>query len=214
MSEQQTVLYKLTDKDGYTRRAFWNATKWKVGTTHTVEHAGSTLCSSDVIHAYTDPYMAVIMNSTHAAFKLHDMRLFKASGEVVATDGQRKVGVKSLTIIEEMPLPAITIEQKDIMCTRVLLGFLNTLDDTDFNHDRTEISQACCSFLTADKEEKNTAKLVLISTLYRAGDMYYPFDLMRHAYEHESCVGLGLFIGYATELNLDYISMIHEIVGE
>jgi hypothetical protein len=103
-------LYKLTDKDGYTRRNEYNETLWGEHVTHKVKGKGTLLCSSDVIHAYTSPYIAVLMNCKHA--DLNQPKLWLAKGKVVATDHQLKCGVKSLTTIKQIPLPVITLEQK------------------------------------------------------------------------------------------------------
>jgi hypothetical protein len=47
--------------------------------------------------------------------------MFKAVGVVVAEEGQLKVGVKKLTITEEMSIPKITTEQKDEICIKFML---------------------------------------------------------------------------------------------
>ena len=100
-------LYKLTDQNGFTRAGAKNALKWAVGTTHRATGPGTELCSPDVIHAYTDPVLAVLMNPTHANIK--NPLLWVGEGDVVATDGC-KVGVKELTITERIDLPVVTTE--------------------------------------------------------------------------------------------------------
>jgi ribosomal protein L7Ae-like RNA K-turn-binding protein len=214
MSEARAILYKLTDKDGYTRRAFWNALKWEVGCTHAADGDGKSLCSPDLIHAYTDPYMAVIMNSAHAGFKRDSIRMFKASGVVIAEDGQRKVGVKRLTILEEMPLPVITVEQKDEITIRVLLGTIK------FPHiqlskliDWSYLSELCVTFLAANSADRQLVKETLTSYLKDRCIISHTCQLIRDALKFDSCIGLGLFLGYYTELNLDFISIIHETIG-
>ena len=103
-------LYKLTDRDGYTRQREYNQLLWGKNVTHEAKGAGNSLCTDGVIHAYTSPYMAVLMNCKHAS--LNQPKLWLAKGKVVATDHQLKCGVKSLTTIKQIPLPVITLEQK------------------------------------------------------------------------------------------------------
>jgi len=116
-----TTLYKLTDSDGYTQRKDTRPCLWGAGVSHSALGTGTKLCSEDVIHAYVDPLLAVLLNPIHANFP-STMRLWRAEGEVVATDGQLKVGVKTLTVIEEIPIPHITTEQ------RVKFGILCALE--------------------------------------------------------------------------------------
>ena len=103
-------LYKLTDQDGYTRRGKHNETLWGEGVSHTSEGCGNKLCTADLIHAYTSPYMAVLMNCRHA--NLSNPKLWLAKGKVVNTNHQLKCGVKTLTTIKQIELPTITIEQR------------------------------------------------------------------------------------------------------
>ena len=92
-------LYKLTEQD----RTTWNhSTLWGEGVTHEVTKSGTTLCSSEVIHAYVDKNLALLMNPVHSDIK--DPVLFLAFGEVVKQDSF-KVGVKKLTTQKEIKLP-------------------------------------------------------------------------------------------------------------
>ena len=103
-------LYKLTDADGYTRRGESNETLWGVNVTHSASGTGTTLCTSDVIHAYEHPLIAVFMNPLHA--NTPNPVLWEAEGEVVAREGQLKCGVKTLTTLRRIPLPEITLAQR------------------------------------------------------------------------------------------------------
>ena len=98
-------LYKLTDSENRTQ----NGTIWGKGVTHTARGAGSRLCTSDVIHAYTDPYIAVFMNPLHA--NINKPIMWEARGNVIADDGT-KVGVKSLTTIRKIKLVSLSYHQK------------------------------------------------------------------------------------------------------
>jgi len=101
-----TFLYKLTYLDNKTR----NATLWGEGITNTVDTCKFVeLCSSNVIHAYTSPHIAVLLNCIHA--KIKEPKLWLAEGEVVANAGA-KVGCRSLTTIREIDIPIWTLEMK------------------------------------------------------------------------------------------------------
>jgi hypothetical protein len=107
-------LYKLTDRNGRTH----NNTQWGEGITHSGTGEGE-LCGSGWIHAYTDPALAVLLNSNHANFK--SPRLWVAEGDVVKNDHGLKVGCRTLTTLYEIPLPDITAEQRvrfAILCAR------------------------------------------------------------------------------------------------
>ncbi len=119
---EMATLYKLTDEDGYTRRNEYNQMKWSVGQTNVVHEPGTKLCSNQVIHAYLDPYLAVLFNSQHADFIPGKMRLFKARGVIVAADSIQKVGVKSLEILEELEVPTLTVEQKRAIGIAILIA--------------------------------------------------------------------------------------------
>jgi hypothetical protein len=97
-------LYKLTTQGGYTRKGESNETEWKKGFTLTKESCDNPrLCSSDVIHAYTNCNFAFLMNPIHA--NLSNPQLWEAEGEVVVKDWD-KVGVFSLTLVNKMDNPA------------------------------------------------------------------------------------------------------------
>jgi hypothetical protein len=107
-------LYKLTDKDGQTRGGM----QWWPGVSHSGTGKGE-LCGPGWIHAYEHPLIAVLMNPIHARFK--NPRLWEAEGEVGLRNGQLKCGCKTLTIIREIPLPAITTEMRvrfAILCAK------------------------------------------------------------------------------------------------
>ena len=102
-----TTLYKLTRQDNTTSDGA--TLEWGAGVSHTATGTGTQLCSPDVIHAYTHPLLAVLLNPIHANYK--NPKLWRCEGEVVANDHGLKVGVKTLTTIEEIPLPVVTTEQ-------------------------------------------------------------------------------------------------------
>ena len=100
-----TTLYKLTDQEMRTHGGY----QWVLGETRTAP-GGGPLCSPVWLHAYTDPILAVMLNSIHA--DITEPRLFKCEGLVGATDLGLKVGCTSLTLTEEIPLPTVTTTQR------------------------------------------------------------------------------------------------------
>jgi hypothetical protein len=114
-------LYKLTDKDGQTRGGM----QWGPGVSHSGTGEGE-LCGWGWIHAYEHPLIAVLMNPIHAKFK--NPRLWEAEGEIAIRDGQIKCGCKTLTVIREIPLPAITTEMRvrfAILCAKEVCADLS-----------------------------------------------------------------------------------------
>ena len=105
-------LYKLTDQEGYTRKGQGDQCLWGPGVRHSVKVRvkNPQLCTANVIHAYSNPLIAVIMNPRHANFK--NPRLWKATGFPVVRESQLKLGCYSLTTVEEIPIPVITVDQK------------------------------------------------------------------------------------------------------
>ncbi|HQO21324.1 MAG TPA: hypothetical protein PLA03_13365, partial [Acidobacteriota bacterium] len=103
-------LYKLTDKDGYTRRGEEHETKWGEGVTHRARSKGRELCTDQVIHAYEHPLLAVLHNPIHA--NIANPVLWEARGKIVAREGMMKCGCKNLTTIKPLPLPEITLKQR------------------------------------------------------------------------------------------------------
>jgi hypothetical protein len=99
------TLWKITDAAGRT----CEATQWGPGVTHTVAPgANPRLCTGDVLHAYRDDVLALLLNPGHANYD--PPRLWRAEGEIAVADWG-KVGCFSLTTVEEMPLPAWFTEE-------------------------------------------------------------------------------------------------------
>ena len=97
--------YKLTTQALTTHNGF----QWKIGVPCVIEKKGNAMCSDEVIHFYNDPRLAIIANAIHA--DIPNPRLFacRVTG-IVAHDGL-KGGCKKMTLVRELPLPAITIKE-------------------------------------------------------------------------------------------------------
>jgi hypothetical protein len=103
--------YKLTDKDGYTRKNEANQCIWGENITHTAAGKGSLLCTSDFIHVYRHPLIAAFMNPIHADFEKPLLWACEANGEC-AHEGQLKSGFRSVTTLRLIDLPVISLEQR------------------------------------------------------------------------------------------------------
>jgi len=84
--------------------------QWQLNKTRTASGEGK-LCGPGWLHAYESPLLAVLHQPIHVHFS--DPRLFRgmASGKIYR-DGGMKIGVQSLMLQEELPLPVITQEQR------------------------------------------------------------------------------------------------------
>lgn len=106
----KSKLYKVTDRHGKTGSTYNRELQWGAGITHTAKGIGTELCTDDVIHAYEDPLIAVLLTPVH--HDCVDHRLWEAEGEVVAREGQLKCGVKTLTTMREISIPVISPEKR------------------------------------------------------------------------------------------------------
>ena len=114
-----STIYKLTDQKMQTHGGY----QWVLNEQREVSGTGE-LCTGGWLHAYSHPLLAMLLNSLHANFQ--NPRLFKAhGGGKTKRDGQLKLGVTKLTLIEEMPLPEISTEMRvkfAILCAQKVIG--------------------------------------------------------------------------------------------
>ena len=109
------ILYKLTDSEGNTR----NDTHWDIGVSHAVACGEPKLCTSTVLHAYTSPLLAALMNPVHANYQ--QPKCFVCEGDIAVTDGT-KVGCQSLKVTGTFELPVLTSVQKAAFGIYAALG--------------------------------------------------------------------------------------------
>ena len=158
-----TKLYKLTDEQGRTQAGEDNELTWAVGVEHKTTGTGTRLCTADVIHAYEHPLIAVLMNPVHAMFNPATMRLFVAEGNIVAREGQLKCGVHALKIVEEIPVPVLTTEQRvkfAILCTKSVCkdAAWNAWADKWLNGDDRSAEAARAAWAAATARAARTAE--------------------------------------------------------
>ena len=118
-------LYKLTDENGQT----YGGCQWGENITHGEDElleGEGPLCSGHWYHAYQDTILAVLMNPAHAKFE--NPRLWAAEANI-GREKPDKVGCKSLTTLREVPLPDITITQRQAFA---ILAALEVYDGLKF----------------------------------------------------------------------------------
>ena len=98
--------YKLTDQNMQT----YNGCLWVLGDEKTTSGEGG-LCGPGWLHCYSDPLLAVLLNPIHADYE--NPRLFRAHvGGTSKPDHGLKSGYTKMTLIEEIPVPAISTAQR------------------------------------------------------------------------------------------------------
>jgi hypothetical protein len=82
------------------------------------------LCGPCWLHAYEHPLIAEVMYRTHTSFDSPVLWRAEAPDEPVKRDGQVKLGVVAMTLLERHPVPVITHEQRvrfAIYCAQAVL---------------------------------------------------------------------------------------------
>ena len=98
--------YKLLDQ----KMTSHNNTKWEIGVPITISKEGNLMCTDQVLHCYNHPLLAVILNPIHANIK--NPLLFEISVDNIVDSDGLKFASKSQTLIKEIPLPEISLEQR------------------------------------------------------------------------------------------------------
>ena len=101
------IYCKLTNQNMRTHNGF----QWELGKKEVIKTKGGELCSDSFFHCYEHPLLAVLLNSMHANIKNPRLFLIEVGGENKEDNGL-KCGFKEMTLIEEIKLPEISINQK------------------------------------------------------------------------------------------------------
>jgi hypothetical protein len=105
--------YKLLTQDMTSHKD----TKWELNKTITVTKEGNQMCTDQVLHCYNHPLLAILFNPLHA--DISNPRLFEINvNAIVNTDGL-KYASKSQTLIKELTIPEISLEQRIEFAIRV-----------------------------------------------------------------------------------------------
>ena len=100
------IRWKLTDENDRT----YNRTQWGLNVTHEAPGTGD-LCTSGWIHVYTDPLLAVLLNSIHGNFQRPHLWKCYVQGLHIDDKGLKE-GWSKVTTVEQVELPNITITQR------------------------------------------------------------------------------------------------------
>ena len=143
--------YKLLSQKMTSR----NNTKWEIGKAIEIskEFSGNELCSNQLLHCYASPEIAVFMNPAHA--NISEPRLFRIRCSKILADDGTKQGCKKQTLLKELPLPEISVEQRikiAILCATEVYkepNFLVWAENWNTGKDRTATS-AKAAYTAAD----------------------------------------------------------------
>jgi len=122
MSKQ--ILCTLTNENMMTRNH-----RWTLGVAAPVLPPGGELWGEGFYWCYAHPLLAVLLNPCHENIQSPRMFTISPSGERVEDSGLI-IGYKTMTLLEEIELPTITLEQKvafAILCAK------NVHDDPAWN---------------------------------------------------------------------------------
>lgn len=103
-----TTVYKLTTNKSTTRPGSSNETQWGPNITHTAPGGGG-MCTANWIHAYSHPFLAVLLNAAHANY--HPFQLWKCRA-IVGIRRADKLGCTELTTLHQISIPNFTVKQK------------------------------------------------------------------------------------------------------
>jgi hypothetical protein len=101
------VLCKLVTQELKAYRGF----QWELGKKEVIETSGGELCSDQFFHYYDHSLLAVLLNPIHGSIKNPRLFLVETAGESLSDKGL-KSGSKELTLIEEIELPEVALNQK------------------------------------------------------------------------------------------------------
>lgn len=141
-----TKLYKLTHGNNRT----YGECLWIVGVENGPLSGEGPLCGPGWFHAYTDPYLAVLLNPIHGNYPVLGTRLWEAEGDVGKEDNGLKVGCTRLRIIRRIPSPVFTLTQ--LITIAILVA-------KKVNHDK-EWNEWADKWLSGEDQTSKTAKIV------------------------------------------------------
>ena len=110
----RATIFKITRQDLTTHNGYL----WVPGERRAFPGTGE-LCGPGWCHAYTHPGLALLLNPVHANYS--PCRLWQGTGIIGRTDRGLKVGLSECTLLQELEIPLVTIEQ------RVIFGLLCAL---------------------------------------------------------------------------------------
>lgn len=137
------IVYKLTDANLQTYGGF----QYEIGKAYTFPGDGP-LCSPAWSHAYESWQLGLFMNPIHADFS--NPRLFECEGVIGVRENVLKLGCSHITLVREMPIPAITTDMRVEFAIRCAMG-------------GTELSQAWVKWAEAWLRGENRSRAAAAS---------------------------------------------------
>lgn len=181
-----------------------NYTTWEIGVPITIAKEGVEMCSDQVLHCYNHPLLAVIFNSIHA--DILNPKLFEISvDKIVNTDGL-KFASKSQTLIKEISLPEITLEEKIEFAIKVVkLVYKDELWNSWAD-----------AWLSGEDCSKNSARTAALAALAAdAADVAYRAARAAYraaSYAADAAAGVADCTDDKNEFNQKMIDIIEEII--
>ena len=113
------IAYKLTDRNGFTRKGESGETFWRVGSIVSPTGKGTAPCGPGVLHAYADALIAVFIDPIHAKYGWI-ARLFEIDAESWETDGLKRWTTHDCRVLRELELPVLSVEER--IATAIILA--------------------------------------------------------------------------------------------
>lgn len=105
------IIYKLTDRAGYTRRGEPGATMWEVGRRYGAHEGDDLSFERGFYDVYTDPLVGLFLNPIHANVK--NPQLWEGeTPEIIIDQRGVKAVVRELVLVRELQAPEIAPEQR------------------------------------------------------------------------------------------------------
>ena len=193
-----------------------NYTTWEIGVPITIAKEGVEMCSDQVLHCYNHPLLAVIFNSIHA--DILNPKLFEISvDKIVNTDGL-KFASKSQTLIKEISLPEITLEEKIEFAIKVVkLVYKDELwnswaDAWLSGEDCSKNSARTAARAAARAARADIAYAAAHSAARAASYASYAADAAAASYAADAAAGVADCTDDKNEFNQKMIDIIEEII--
>ena len=146
MSKTETV-YKLTDTNDETR----GHTKWGKGVKHTARGGKEALCTGAWLHAYRDPYIAMMLNPGHADF--NHPHLWEAEA-IVGKDEGDKIGCTEITTVRRIRKPRVSDKMRRKFAVLVALEVYELWQE----HDKNGVWKSWADDIIAGKKTTDAAR--------------------------------------------------------
>lgn len=109
------IAYKLLSQD----LTSFRGSQWSIGKKQIVTEPGTKMCSDQVLHCYSHPLMAAMFNPIHA--NIANPKLFKIETSEIINSDFSKLVCKEQTLLEELPMPLLTAEQRQEVAIRAAM---------------------------------------------------------------------------------------------